>query len=350
MLMNLETLLNKVGDKMDDKILLSHGSGGKQTNNLISDLFIKYFDNETIRKMNDSAQLNLDRNRIAFTTDSFVVTPSFFKGGNIGKLAVCGTVNDLAMSGAKPLYLTSAFIIEEGYSIESLEIIVKSMADTAKEAGVQIVAGDTKVVEKGGVDGLFINTAGIGTIYEGVNIEANKAEAGDVVIVNGTLGDHGMTIMCERSGIDIQGELKSDCAPLNSLVDSILNVCKDIHVLRDATRGGVAAVLNEIAETSRVSIELEEDAIPVSEEVKGACELLGLDPLYIANEGKLCCFVPEKYADKVLEQMRNHPLGSNAKIIGKVVAKVSQKVYLKTIIGGKRIVDMPSGQQLPRIC
>lgn len=335
---------------MEDKISLSHGSGGKQTNNLISDLFIKYFDNETIRQMNDSAQLDLEHNRIAFTTDSFVVTPSFFKGGNIGKLAVCGTVNDLAVSGAKPLYLTSAFIIEEGYSIESLEVIVKSMAETAKKAGIQIVAGDTKVVEKGGVDGLFINTSGIGTIYEGVNIEANNAEVGDVVIVNGTLGDHGMTIMCERSGIDIQGELKSDCAPLNSLVDSILNICKDVHVFRDATRGGVAAVLNEIAETSRVSIELEEDYIPVSEEVKGACELLGLDPLYIANEGKLCCFVPEKYAHKVLEQMKNHPLGSNAKIIGKVVAQVSQKVYLKTIIGGKRIIDMPSGQQLPRIC
>jgi len=335
---------------MEDKILLSHGSGGKQTNNLISDLFIKYFDNETIRQMNDSAQLILDHNRIAFTTDSFVVTPSFFKGGDIGKLAVCGTVNDLAVSGAKPLYLTSAFIIEEGYPIESLEVIVKSMAETAIEAGVQIVAGDTKVVEKGGVDGLFINTSGIGTIYEGINIQANNADVGDVVIINGMLGDHGMTIMCERSGIDIFGELKSDCAPLNSLVDSILNICKDIHVLRDATRGGVAAVLNEIAETSRVSIELEEDAIPVSEEVKGACELLGLDPLYIANEGKLCCFVPEKYADKVLEQMRNHPLGSNAKIIGKVVEQVSQKVYLKTIIGGRRIVDMPSGQQLPRIC
>jgi hydrogenase expression/formation protein HypE len=300
--------------------------------------------------MNDSAQLYLNNNRIAFTTDSFVVTPAFFKGGDIGKLAVCGTVNDLAMSGAKPLYLTSAFIIEEGYPIENLETIVKSMAEMAERAGVKIVAGDTKVVEKGGVDGLFINTSGIGTIYEGINIEANKAEAGDVVIVNGTLGDHGMTIMCERSGIDIQGELKSDCAPLNSLVDSILDICKDVHVLRDATRGGVAAVLNEIAETSRVSIELEEDSIPISEEVKGACELLGLDPLYIANEGKLCCFVPEKYAHKVLEQMRNHPLGTKAEIIGKVVAEVSQRVYLKTIIGGRRIVDMPSGQQLPRIC
>lgn len=335
---------------MEEQILLSHGSGGKQTNNLINDLFLKYFNNEIINELNDSAQLKLDGSRIAFTTDSFVVNPIFFNGGDIGKLAICGTVNDLAMSGAKPLYLTSAFIIEEGFSIEKLEIIVKSMADAAKEAGVQIIAGDTKVVEKGGVDGLFINTSGIGTIYENVNIKANNAKAGDVVIVNGTLGDHGMTIMCQRSGIDIYGELKSDCASLNSLVDSVLDVCPEIHVLRDATRGGVAAVLNEIAEVSSVSIELEESSIPLCEEVKGACELLGLDPLYIANEGKLCCFVPETYAAQVLEQMKKHPLGSNAAIIGRVVEQVSQKVYLKTIIGGRRIVDMPSGQQLPRIC
>lgn len=335
---------------MERKILLSHGSGGKQTNNLISDLFLKYFNNEIINEMNDSAQLKLDSSKIAFTTDSFVVNPVFFNGGDIGKLAVCGTVNDLAMSGAKPLYLTSAFIIEEGFSIEDLEIIVKSMADAAKEAGVQIIAGDTKVVEKGGVDGVFINTSGIGTIYDNVNIKASNAKAGDVVIVNGTLGDHGMTVMFQRNGMGIYGDLKSDCAALNLLVDSILEICPGIHVLRDATRGGVAAVLNEIADTSSVSIELEEKSIPVSEEVKGACELLGLDPLYIANEGKLCCFVPEEYATQVLEQMKKHPLGSNAAIIGRVVEQVSQKVYLKTIIGGKRIVDMPSGQQLPRIC
>lgn len=335
---------------MEEKILLSHGSGGKQTNSLISDLFLRYFNNEIINEMNDSAQLKLNSSKIAFTTDSFVVNPIFFKGGDIGKLAVCGTVNDLAMSGAKPLYLTSAFIIEEGFQIEKLEVIVKSMADAAKEAEVQIIAGDTKVVEKGGVDGVFINTSGIGTIYENVNIKANNAKVGDVVIVNGTLGDHGMTIMCQRSGIDINGELKSDCAALNSLVDSILEVCQDVHVLRDATRGGVAAVLNEIADISSVSIELEESSIPLCEEVKGACELLGLDPLYIANEGKLCCFVPEAYANQVLQQMKKHPLGSNATIIGRVVEQVSHKVYLKTIIGGKRIVDMPSGQQLPRIC
>lgn len=335
---------------MEEKILLSHGSGGKQTNSLISDLFLKYFNNEIINELNDSAQLELGSSKIAFTTDSFVVNPIFFKGGDIGKLAVCGTVNDLAMSGAKPLYLTSAFIIEEGFPVEKLETIVKSMADAAKEAGVQIIAGDTKVVEKGGLDGIFINTSGVGTIYENVNIKANNAKVGDVIIVNGTLGDHGMTIMCQRSGIDIEGELKSDCAALNPLVDSMLEVCPDIHVLRDATRGGVAAVLNEIADISGVSIELEESSIHISEEVKGCCELLGLDPLYIANEGKLCCFVPENHAAEVLEAMRKHPLGSNAAIIGRVVEQVPQKVYLKTIIGGKRIVDMPSGQQLPRIC
>ncbi|WP_315068549.1 hydrogenase expression/formation protein HypE [uncultured Clostridium sp.] len=335
---------------MDNKILLSHGSGGKQTNNLINDLFLKYFNNEIINEMNDSAQFALNSSKIAFTTDSFVVKPMFFNGGNIGKLAVCGTVNDLAMSGAKPLYLTSAFMIEEGFEVEKLELIVKSMAEAAKEAGVQIIAGDTKVVEKGGVDGVFINTSGIGTIYENTNIKASNAKAGDVVIVNGTLGDHGMTIMCQRSGIDIQGDLKSDCAHLNSLVDSMLEVCSDIHVLRDATRGGVAAVLNEIAEASKVSIELDENSIPISEAVKGSCELLGLDPLYVANEGKLCCFVPEAYASYVLEAMRKHSLGVDAAIIGKVVEQSSQKVYLKTIIGGKRIVDMPSGEQLPRIC
>ncbi len=335
---------------MDNKILLSHGSGGKQANNLINDLFLKYFNNEIINEMNDSAQFALNSSKIAFTTDSFVVKPMFFNGGNIGKLAVCGTVNDLAMSGAKPLYLTSAFMIEEGFELEKLEFIVKSMAEAAKEAGVQIIAGDTKVVEKGGVDGVFINTSGIGTIYENTNIKASNAKAGDVVIVNGTLGDHGMTIMCQRRGIDIQGDLKSDCAPLNSLVDSMLEVCYEIHVLRDATRGGVAAVLNEIADASKVSIELDENSIPISEEVKGSCELLGLDPLYVANEGKLCCFVPEAYASYVLEAMRKHSLGVNAAIIGKVVEQSSQKVYLKTIIGGKRIVDMPSGEQLPRIC
>jgi hydrogenase expression/formation protein HypE len=335
---------------MDDKIFLSHGSGGKQTNSLINNLFIKYFDNSVLREMNDSAQLTLQGNRIAFTTDSFVVNPIFFKGGNIGKLAVCGTVNDIAVSGAKPLYLTSAFIIEEGFEIEKLEEIVKAMAEEAEKAGVQIVAGDTKVVEKGSADGIFINTAGIGIIEKDIHIKASNAMPGDVVIVNGTLGDHGITIMCERNGLGFEGEIKSDCASLNGLIEVMLQTCSDIHVLRDATRGGVAAVLNEIAEASNVSIRLNEKSIPVNEEISGVCEFLGLEPLYIANEGKLCAFVPEKYAEEVLKVMKRHPLGTNSKIIGKVFEDSSNKVYIDTIVGGKRIVDMPSGQQLPRIC
>lgn len=335
---------------MDDKILLSHGSGGKQTNSLISDLFFKYFNNSVLNEMNDAAQLTLEGNRIAFTTDSFVVNPIFFNGGNIGKLAVCGTVNDIAVSGAKPLFLTSAFIIEEGFEISKLEEIVKSMAEEAEKAGVKIVAGDTKVVEKGSADGIFINTTGIGIIRNDVNIKASNARSGDVVIVNGTLGDHGMTIMCERNGLGFEGDIKSDCASLNGLIDSMLQVCTDIHVLRDATRGGVAAVLNEIAQASKVSIKLSEKSIPISEEISGVCELLGLEPLYIANEGKLCAIIPEQYAEEVLEVMKSHPLGINSAIIGKVVEDSNSKVYIDTIVGGLRIVDMPSGQQLPRIC
>jgi hydrogenase expression/formation protein HypE len=300
--------------------------------------------------MNDAAQLTLEGNRIAFTTDSFVVNPIFFNGGNIGKLAVCGTVNDIAVSGAKPLFLSSAFIIEEGFEISKLEEIVKAMAEEAEKAGVKIVAGDTKVVENGSADGIFINTSGIGIIRDDVNIKASNAMVGDVVIVNGTLGDHGITIMCERNGLGFDGDIQSDCASLNGLIDSMLEVSTEIHVLRDATRGGVAAVLNEIAEASNVSIKLSEKSIPVKDEILGVCEFLGLDPLYIANEGKICAFVPEEYAAEVLEAMKKHPLGINSSIIGKVVEDSSNKVYIDTIVGGQRIVDMPSGQQLPRIC
>jgi hydrogenase expression/formation protein HypE len=333
-----------------DRISLSHGSGGKQTNNLIKSLFQKYFDNKILNEMNDSAQLVMPSGRIALTTDSFVVNPKFFNGGDIGKLAVCGTVNDIAVSGAKPLFLTCAFIIEEGYVIEELERVVKSMADTANLAGVQIVAGDTKVVEKGKVDGLFINTSGIGVIYDDVNIGVSNAKQGDVVIVNGTLGDHGITIMCQRSGIDIHGDLISDCAPLNSLIDEILKVCPYVHILRDATRGGLAAVLNEIAEASNVNIEIDERLIPVSEEVRGACELLGLEPLTIANEGKLCVVVPEEYSLKVIKVMRAHNLGRNSSIIGRISDGKGKRVYMKTLTGGTRIIEMPSGELLPRIC
>lgn len=335
---------------MEEKILLSHGSGGKQTNRLISELFLKYFNNDILNRLEDAAHLVLDSRELAFTTDSFVVNPIFFNGGDIGKLAVCGTVNDLAVSGAKPLYLSSAFIIEEGFSLEKLELIVKSMAEEAHKAGIKIITGDTKVVGRGSADGLFINTTGIGVKYKGINIRSNNIRPGDLVIVNGTLGDHGATIMSGRSGLGIEGDLKSDCASLNSLVDSILQICPETHMLRDATRGGVAAVLNEIAEMSKVTIVLEEKAIPVKEEVTGICELLGLDPLYIANEGKLCAFVPEEEADKVVEEMRKHVLGADSVIIGKVIEDTGYKVYMNTSIGGKRIVDMPSGEQLPRIC
>ncbi|ODA39844.1 hydrogenase expression/formation protein HypE [Desulfosporosinus sp. BG] len=331
-------------------ITLSHGSGGIQTNKLINDLFFKYFGNNILNQMNDAAQIDIDFRKIAFTTDSFVVNPIFFAGGNIGKLAICGTVNDLAVSGAKPLYLTSAFIIEEGFSIANLETIVKTMAEEAAKAGVKIVAGDTKVVEKGNVDGIYINTSGIGRIYENVHINCSNAQPGDVIIVNGTLGDHGMTILCERNNLGFEGNLISDCASLNSLVDCMLEVYDGIHVIRDATRGGAAAVLNEISDFSNVTIALEENLLPMKEEVKGAAEMLGLDPLYIANEGKFCAFVPEAQAEQVLSAMRKHPLGTNAVIIGRVTEELGKKVYLNTVVGGKRIVDMPSGLQLPRIC
>lgn len=335
---------------MSDKITMSQGSGGVQTNKLINEVFFKYFNNHILNQMNDAAQIDIDFKKLAFTTDSFVVNPIFFNGGNIGKLAVCGTVNDLAVSGAKPLYLTSAFIIEEGFSIEKLEQIVKSMAEEANIAGVKIVAGDTKVVEKGNVDGIYINTSGIGRIYDNVNINCANAKAGDVVIINGSLGDHGMTIMCARNKLGLEGNLESDCACLNSLVDTMLEAYDGIHVIRDATRGGIAAVLIEISEFSNVTIALEENSLPLKEEVKGATEMLGLDPLYIANEGKLCAFVPEEYAEKVLSAMRKHSLGLEATIIGKVTQELGQKVYLNTVVGGKRLVDMPSGIQLPRIC
>ncbi|KGK85914.1 carbamoyl dehydratase HypE [Desulfosporosinus sp. HMP52] len=331
-------------------ITLSHGSGGTQTNQLINDVFFKYFGNDILIQMNDAAHLAIDFKKLAFTTDSFVVNPLFFKGGNIGKLAVCGTVNDLAVSGAKPLYLTCAFIIEEGFSMADLETIVKTMAEEAENSGVKIVAGDTKVVEKGKVDGVYVNTSGIGVIYEDVNINCANAKPGDVIIVNGTIGDHGMTILCERNNFGFEGDLSSDCASLNTLVDCMFEVYNGIHVIRDATRGGIAAVLNEISVSSNVSIVLEENLLPIKEEVKGAAEMLGFDPLYIANEGKLCAFVPEAQAEQVLSAMRTHPLGTNAAIIGRVTEEMGKRVYMKTVVGGKRLVDMPSGILLPRIC
>jgi hydrogenase expression/formation protein HypE len=288
--------------------------------------------------------------KLAFTTDSYVVDPIFFPGGDIGKLAVNGTVNDLAMVGARPLYLSASAIIEEGFPLVELEGVVDSMNRAARLAGVEIVAGDTKVVEKGGVDKVFINTSGIGLIDSGVDISSKNAKIGDRIILSGTIGDHGIAILSARERFDFRTRVKSDCQPLNGIVSEILKVSKKVHTLRDPTRGGLATALNEIAEQSGAGIEIEEEKIPVKEEVKAVCEMLGFDPLYIANEGKLVAFVPQRECEKILNVMRKNRYGRDAQIIGSVVAKHKGRVVLKTSVGGERVVDMLTGEQLPRIC
>lgn len=332
------------------QIVLGHGSGGRLSADLIQHLFVPLFDNPALASLNDQATLELNGLRLAFTTDSFVINPLFFPGGDIGSLAVHGTVNDLAVSGATPLFLSAGFILEEGLAMDDLGRIVTSMGRAAREAGVQIVTGDTKVVEKGHGDGLFINTAGIGVIPAGLRIAADQARPGDVVIVSGTVGDHGMAIMSVREGLAFESALVSDSAPLHTLVAAMLDVTREIHCLRDATRGGVAAVLNELAAQSRAGIDLDEGAIPVRPAVQAACEMLGMDPLYVANEGKLVAIVPAEHADAVLDAMRRHPLGSEAAIIGRVVDEHPGMVVARTAIGGRRVVDMPLGEILPRIC
>lgn len=332
------------------KVILAHGSGGKLSHELVNQVFIPKFANQALNKLDDQAQVQVKDAKLAFSTDSFVVNPIMFPGGNIGKLAVCGTVNDLAMGGAKPLYLSAGFIIEEGLPMETLEQIVESMHRTAQEAGVEIVTGDTKVVEKGSADGIFINTAGIGLIPEGLDISGSNAQPGDVVIINGFIGDHGIAVMAERQGLRFQEAITSDCAPLNHLVADILAVTNQVRVFRDPTRGGVATTLNEIAEQSNVGISLFEDRLPVRDSVRGVCEILGLDPLYVANEGKLLAIVPADRAEGVLAAMRANEYGRDAQIIGEVTAEHPKKVVLETIVGGKRIVDMLAGAQLPRIC
>lgn len=334
-----------------DIVTLSHGSGGRATNNLINDMFYKHFHNDILMQQNDSSVLPKLNGRIAVTTDSFVISPIFFPGGDIGKLSVCGTVNDLAMSGAKPLYITVGFIIEEGLSFDDLEKIVISIANTAKEAGVKIVAGDTKVVDKGNVDKIYINTTGIGVIEDDSRyLSGDSVRPNDKIIISGTLGDHGICIMSKRNNLEFDVDVKSDCGLLNSLIDEILNISQNIRVLRDPTRGGVATTLNEIAIHSNNSIMLYEEKIPIKDEVIGMCEMLGFEPLYIANEGKLVVIVDENDADKVLEIMRNNPMGADASIIGEVIDDNKNKVYLKTEIGGTRILNMPEGELLPRIC
>jgi hydrogenase expression/formation protein HypE len=336
-------------------IVLGHGSGGKLTADLIEKIFLPAFHNPILDKLDDQAILTINGARLAFTTDSFVVTPIFFPGGDIGRLAVHGTVNDLAMSGARPLYLSAAFILEEGLPVDDLRRVVESMRAAAADAGVQFVTGDTKVVDRGKGDQVFITTTGIGVIEPGIDISADRARPGDIVLLSGYIGDHGMAIMSQREGLEFEGAIESDCASLNGLVAAMLAAPSAagpdfIHCLRDPTRGGVATTLNEIAKHAHVGMSLRERAIPVRESVKGACEVLGLDPLYVANEGKLLAIVQPEMAEAVLQQMRAHPLGVDAVIIGEVVADHPGMVLMKTEIGGTRVLDVMFGEQLPRIC
>ncbi len=333
-----------------DRVLLAHGGGGSLSNQLISNMFRAHFDNELLNSAHDGAVIESNGQKIAFTTDSYVVQPIFFPGGDIGDLAVNGTVNDLACCGARPLYISVAFIIEEGFEMKKLWQVVQSIKKAADRAGVQVVTGDTKVVDKGKGDQIFVNTSGIGFIPEGVRIGPGRCRPGDVVLLSGTLADHGVTIMSKRAGLTFETTIESDTAPLNGLVEQLLDAVPEVHVLRDPTRGGIASALNEIAEKSATGIVLDETAIPITEQVKGACEILGLDPLYIANEGKLLAIVPEDHADRALEAMKNHPLGHNAAIIGRVTKDHPGMVRMTTSIGSTRIVDMISGEQLPRIC
>jgi len=333
-----------------DTIQLAHGSGGRLSADLIEKLFLPRFGNETLNKLEDQAVLELPPGRLAMTTDSFVVDPIFFPGGDIGDLAINGTVNDICMGGATPLYLSVAFILEEGLPMADLHRILLSMEQAAKQAGVIVVTGDTKVVNKGSCDKLFITTTGVGVIPPEVRISAANLRAGDKVILSGTIADHGMAIMTSRQGLSFQSRVRSDTAALNGLVASILQVTPDIHAMRDPTRGGLAATLNEFARSSKVGITIDGEAVPVAPEVHGACEILGIDPLYVANEGKLVTVVPPDFAEPVLAAMQEHPLGRQAAIIGEVAGNNPGIVSMRTGLGGTRIVDMPVGEQLPRIC
>jgi len=334
-----------------DRILLSHGSGGRLSQQLIHDVFLKELGNEILDELNDSAVFNVAEGKLAYTTDAYVVSPIFFPGGDIGRLSACGTVNDLSMSGAKPFYLSASFIIEEGLSINDLKTILMSMKQAADEARVKIVCGDTKVVGRGMADKVFITTSGIGLIPDGIDISPRRIRPGDSIILSGTIGDHGIAILSQREGLGFSSDFISDVAPLNHLVASMLDeVGNDIHAMRDPTRGGLATTLNEFAQVANLGMRIYEDKIPVQDNIRGACELLGFDPLYIANEGKLVTIVENVAGDRVLACMKRHPLGINAEIIGEVVEKPEGMVSLVTRIGGTRVIDMMVGDQLPRIC
>jgi len=334
----------------EEMIRLAHGSGGRVMADLICEVFAPPLDNVYLRRMADSAVVQPSDLRLALSTDSFVVRPLFFPGGDIGSLAIHGTVNDVAMSGARPLWLTAGFILEEGLEMDVLERVVRSMGEAARNAGVQVVAGDTKVVERGHGDGLYVNTAGVGVVPEGVEIGPDRAQPGDVVLINGTVGDHGIAVLSQREGLAFETELVSDSAPLNGLVDALLEAAPHTHCLRDATRGGLAAALNELAGSSQVGIEIEEDAAPVLPAVAAACELMGFDPFTVANEGKMVAFVPSEEAEPALEALQAHPLGRRAARIGFITEEHAGMVLARTGIGGRRVVDMPLGELLPRIC
>ena len=336
---------------MDDRILLAHGSGGILSHELVRDVFVRRFANPILNDLGDSAVLDeLPAGRVALTTDSYVVQPLFFPGGDIGTLAVCGTVNDLAVAGATPLFLSAGFILEEGLSLKTLERVVHSMAEMAQKAGVKIITGDTKVVESGAADELFINTAGVGIVPSGVDLASANLRPGDVLLVNGTVGDHGIAVMIQREGMDFSSALESDCAPLNGLIARVLDAAPGaVRCMRDATRGGLATVLNEWAEAG-VGIEIEEATVPIREEVRAACEFLGLDPLYAANEGKVVVATAPEAADAVLAALRAHPLGQDAAVIGRVTKEHAGRVALRTPYGAQRILLMLTGAQLPRIC
>ena len=333
-----------------DKILLAHGSGGTMMRELIEDVFVKDFADSELSSDDDAVALDVPGNRIAMSTDTFVVNPLFFPGGDIGRLAVCGTVNDVATSGATPLYLSVGFVLEEGFLIDELERILVSMRECAAEAGVHIVTGDTKVVEKGHGDGCYINTAGIGALPEGLDLSASGCQPGDKVVLSGTLGDHGIAVISTREGLTFETDIESDAAPLNHLVAATLEAAPSARCFRDPTRGGLASTLNEIASASEVSITIDEDAVPVKDQVRGASEMLGYDVFQVANEGKMVAIVPADEAEAALEAMRAATYGEDAAIVGEVGAEPAGKVYVRTSFGSTRIMDMLVGEQLPRIC
>jgi hydrogenase expression/formation protein HypE len=332
-------------------IVMGHGGGGKLGNELVEHLFLPAFRNPALENLGDAAVLELSAGKIAMSTDSFVVQPLFFPGGNIGELAVNGTVNDLAVSGADPKFLSASFILGEGFPLAQLAAVVQSMAAAAATAGVKIVTGDTKVVERGHGDGCYINTAGIGLLRQGISVGPHRAQPGDVVLVSGTIGDHGMAIMSVREGLEFESQIRSDCASLNGMIAAVLEAAGDaIHTMRDPTRGGLASTLNEIALSSNVGVAIDETRLPVRPEVQSACELLGLDPVYVANEGKAVFFVAPEAADRVLEILRSHPLGRNAARIGQVTTEHKRMLVARTAMGSNRVIPTQIGEQLPRIC